>query len=272
MRKSESGIVAVCVLASVFAAHGLPPAPMGYGWQTIPELSDEFNAQELDATKWLPYQPYWQGRAPSRFERQNVVVNGGLLELRSTSIVTNLAQVKNPATDVWVHAACVASRQPVASCGYYEARIKASRLSMTSSFWFQGKYSEIDVVEQLGGSLKHPELGQFMLMNTHYFLGSWKQDKPTPQRWRMPAGAADKFHVYGVWWKDKDTVWFYHDGEKVAEMKTGGKFLEPMYLFFDTEVFNSLELPAVASLNQPGMNTMYVDWVHAWKLIKQDKP
>lgn len=250
---------------------GTPPAaPAGYRWQSVPELSDEFDGKELDPGKWLPYQPYWKGRQPSQFEPKNVAVSGGNLLLRSTPKVADLAEVKNPESDVWVNSACVSSKQPVASYGYYEARIKASRLSMTSSFWFQGKYSEIDVVEQLGASVKNPELGRMMLMNSHYFKPTWDHDKATPQRWKMPTGAADEFHVYGVWWKDKDTLLFYHNGERVAEMKTGGEFLETMYLFFDTEVFTWDGLPTIESLKDPARNTMRVDWVRAWKLVKAE--
>jgi beta-glucanase (GH16 family) len=265
------GLMAVLRADEVAAQETLPSAPVGFTWLANPELSDEFNAQQLDATKWLPYQPYWQGREPSHFEPENVMLGKGMLQLRSTTLVTNMAEVKNPGTDVWVHSACVSSKQPVAFYGYYEARIKASRLSMTSSFWFQGKYSEIDVVEELGASRNHPEESRLMLMNSHYFQGSWKEDKATPERWQMPSGAADGFHVYGVWWKDKDTIWFYHDGKKVAEMKTGGAFLEPMYLFFDTEVFAWEGLPTVESLQQQDNNTMYVDWVHAWRLVENGK-
>ena len=256
--------------ADAIAPKLLPAAPAGYQWQTVPELSDEFDGKELDAAKWLPYQPYWQGREPSRFEPKNVMVSGGNLLLRSTPKVADLAEVKNPEADVWVNSACVSSKQAVASYGYYETRMNASRLSMTSSFWFQGKYSEIDVVEQLGASVKNPELDRFMMMNTHYFKPSWDEDKATPQRWKMPGGAADEFHVYGVWWKDKDTVWLYHNGDRVAELKTGGGFLEPMYMFFDTEVFIWDGLPTLESLKDPARNTMRVDWVRAWKLVKTD--
>jgi hypothetical protein len=245
-----------------------PPAPEGFHWQPILELSDEFHGGALDGTKWLPYMPYWQGRAPSRFRTNNVIVRHGRLELRSTAMVTNLSQVKDPKKDIWVNAACVASARPIASYGYYAARLKASRLPMTSSFWFQGKHSEIDVVEQIGTSHTKPEEGHQMLMNTHFFPDGWKSDKVTSKKWTMPAGAADQFHVYGVWWKDKDTVWFYHDGEKVAEVTTGGEFIEPMYLFFDTEVFLWEGLPDLQSLNDPKQNTMQVDWVRGWQLVK----
>ena len=85
----------------------------------------------------------------------------------------------------------------------------------------------------------------------------------------MPSGSADEYHVYGVWWKDEDTIWFYHNGERVAKIKTGGPFDEPMYMFFDTEVFVWEGLPDVASLKDPARNTMTVDWVRGWRLVEK---
>jgi beta-glucanase (GH16 family) len=267
-------VAALAVAADAVPAAGpvesaLPPAPAGSHWEAIPKLSDEFNGTTLDPEKWQPIQPYWKGREPSHFDPANVDVKDGRLELHSTTKVDSLVGIADPQKDVWVQSACVSSKAPTASYGYYEARVKASKLSMTSSFWFQGKYSEIDVVEEIGdptNEKSQPE-SQLMLMNTHYFQGGWKADKATPARWKMPSGAADDYHVYGVWWKDKDTLWFYHDGQKVAEMKPGGEFLEPMWMFFDTEVFTWYGLPTIESLKDPARNTMSVDWVRSWKLV-----
>jgi len=273
LRRRFAVLVFVAALASAVAGEPAtgrpPPAPAGFVWQPIPELTDDFDGPTLDATKWIPRQPYWNGREPSQFDPANVSVEDGLLRLRSTSKVATLEGIQNPDKDVWVQAACVSSRGPIASCGYYAARLKASKLSMTSSFWFQGKYSEIDVVEQLGASLKHPENNQQMLMNTHFFEGGWKNDRATSRHWQMPTGSADAFHVYGVWWKDERTMWFYHDGEKVAEVTTAGPFKELQYLFFDTEVFTWEGLPTLDSLRDPARNTMLVDWVRGWRLVKQ---
>ena len=104
-------------------------------------------------------------------------------------------------------------------------------------------------------------------MNTHYYPNGWAHDRKTPVNWQMPSGSADEYHVYGMWWRDADTVWMYHDGEKVAEIKFGGPFEEPMYLFFDTEVFVWEGLPTLGSLRDPELNTMQVDWVRAWQLV-----
>jgi beta-glucanase (GH16 family) len=261
----------VMLLAVPAADSTLPEPPAGSRWEAVPELSDEFDGSALDPKKWQPRQPYWKGREPSRFDTANVSVEGGFLRLRSTTAIDDLATVKDPTKDVWVTAACVASLGPIAREGYYEARFKASDLPMTSSFWFQGKYSEIDVVEQVGHSAKNPGKGKLMLMNTHYFRDGWKGDRATPKEWTMPAGAAEAYHVYGVWWKDEHTVRLFHDGQPVAEMTTGGAFDEPQYLFFDTEVFLWEGLPDIAALKDPARNTMTVDWVRAWKLVPADR-
>lgn len=245
----------------------LPELPVGHEWKLVPELSDEFSGSELDRDKWIDYHHYWKGRDPSNFDPKNVSVCCGNLRLRSTTEINNLSSVGNPEADVWVKSACVSSKTACASYGYYEARMKASKLSMTSSFWFQGKYSEIDAVEQLGRPLKDESRSKKMLMNTHYYKGGWETDKPTPNNWDMPSGSADEYHIYGVWWKDKDNIWFYYNGQKVAEVETGGEFLEPMYMFFDTEVFIWEGLPTIESLKDPDRNTMYVDWVRSWKIL-----
>ena len=144
--------------------------------------------------------------------------------------------------------------------------MKASNLSMTSSFWFQGKLTEIDTVEQIGAPALHPERSDIMHMNTHHYDEGRKNHKKTPRSWEMPSGAAEEFHVYGVWWKDEKTIWFYHNGEKVTEVQPEDPFTQPMYMFFDTEVFTWEGLPTIASLNDPTSNTMAVDWVRAWQL------
>lgn len=261
--------VAVCLGISLSSAAAEPPAdpplpapPDGYRWQPVAELSDEFNGEHLDGAKWIPRHPYWRGR-DSRHEAFNVTVADGMLRLRST-LRDGAEEVKSST----VTAACVTSKRRNCTPGYYEARIRASDLSMTSAFWFQGKYTEIDVIENLGrASLEKSRwVEDTMMMNTHSFPEGWKQDVATPRQWKMPAAARDRFHTYGVWWQDAKTIGFYHDGVKVAEATPGGPFDEPQYLFFDTEVFTWHGWPTRDSLLDPTRNTMLVDWVRSWKL------
>ena len=260
------------VSTSSVGTKGLPRAPSGMMWQKIDSLSDEFNEDFLDSNKWINYHPYWKGRPPSKFKPENVSVSGGNLRLKSTSRVDSLSQVGNPEKDIWVDSAVVSSNNPSASYGYYEARIKASQLSMTSAFWFQGQRAgEIDVQENIGASTKHPNfLNNLMRMNTHTWQGPGRKTLDTPTNFKMPYGAAEDYHVYGVWWKDARNVWFYHNGKKVAEVQTGGPFIDPQYMFFDTEVFVFDGLPTISSLKDDSKNTMLVDWVRSYELVPDD--
>jgi hypothetical protein len=157
----------------------------------VPQLTDEFNGKGVDTKKWPTHNPYWNSREPSRFEPDNVSVAGGRLRLRSDTLLTDLSTLKDPEKNVWVRSAYLASPVP------------------------------------LGHSATNPGKGRLMLMNTHFFRNGWPQDKATPQQWTMPTGAAEDDHVYGVWWKDAETVVFYHNGAQVAQTKTGGTFDEP---------------------------------------------
>jgi hypothetical protein len=262
-----NGVTAIVTVPIEATGPELPPPPSGYKWEKIPELSSEFDSKTFDPDKWIIGHPYWMGREPSHFDPKNVLLKDGHLVLRSTTTFSSISDIADPKKDVWIHSACLSSRYPIATYGFYEARLKASQLCMTSSFWLQGKYSEIDACEELGRSINHPEKDSQMLMNTHFFSQGWDRDVATPERYQMKAGSADEYHTYGAWWKDQDTVVFYMNGVQVAEAHTGGPFLEPMYMFLDTEAFTWEGLPTIDSLNDKALNAMQVDWVRAWRLV-----
>jgi hypothetical protein len=244
--------------------HAQPAPPSGRRWVQVAMLSEEFNGNGLDGNKWMPRHPYWNGREPSQFLQSNVSVSGGNLRLKST--VRNANQQGN-----WVNSACVTSNTKAMKKGYYsEARIKCSNLSMTTAFWFQGNYSEIDVIENFGqptGSnyLTH---NTHMKTNTHYFPNGWGNDRNTP--WDLSTlnpTVNNSYYTYGIWWRDSRTMVFYLNGRAVKTTTTAGNFDENMYLFFDTEVFTwGIGLPTIASLNDNNKNTGLIDWVHTFKL------
>ncbi len=240
----------------------LPEPPEGKKWVKIESVSDEFTGTELDRDKWMPKHPYWSGRN-STHTVSNVSVQDGDLRLKST--LRDGASEVNAGT---VTAACVASNEADCHYGYYESRIKCSNLSMTSAFWFQGKYSEIDVIENFGAPTSPGSSGieSTMMINTHYFKKGWKNDQDTPEKWLMPAPAASAYIIYGLWWKNENSCSFYHNGVEVASVDFGGPFKEKQYLFFDTEVFTWHGWPTKESLLDPSKNTMLVDWVRGWRL------
>ncbi|ADE53100.1 glycoside hydrolase family 16 [Coraliomargarita akajimensis DSM 45221] len=261
------------VLASLFvtlSSHALPPAPSGKQWVQNSTLSDEFNGSSLNTSKWQYNHPYWAGRVPSHFKASNVTVSGGLLRLKATSRINDMNQVNDPVKDVWVDSSCVTSKAKSLKLGMYtEARMKMSRLSMTTAFWSQGNYSEIDCIENIGAP-SNPQwahMSKLMEMNSHYFINGWNNDISTPAHHNMGVNHADAFHVYGFHWKDSRTIDMYLDGVKVKTITTGGGFNENHYMFFDTEVFSwGVGLPLISNLQNNNKNTGFIDWVRTYEL------
>ncbi|GEM_PF-5789526 len=252
------------ILFISFVSYAQPDASPEKHWVKVEELTDEFEGSELDDSKWLNYHPYWAGRPPSTFKRENVSVSGGFLKLKST--VANYDQQGN-----WVHSACVSSKTKAMKPGYYsEARIKCPTLSMTGAYWFQGSYSEIDVIENFGAPTAPAFAGHetHMKTNLHYYKDGWENDVSTPWEGDILEPACNEtFFTYGVWWKDAETVIFYLDGKEVHTSKTGGPFNENMYMFFDMETFTwGVGLPTIESLEDSTKNIQYVDWVRTYKM------
>lgn len=270
--------VIIFSLISFFSIQMLaqPLAPEGQKWVLVEELSDEFNKASLDTEKWNDYHPGWKGRTPSHFLRENVWVDEGLLHLRSNSRVDSMEEVEDSIGDVWVNSAALSSKKRLAQAGwYYETKMKASDISMTNSFWFRmGDYSEIDVIEHMG----HATSPGRVLMeyeyacNTHVYGSKKDQGFSIGKRHYMSTRGRDEFHVYGLWWKDPNTLWFYHNGTRVMEVTPAIPFEEKLHMIFDTEVFKWNGLPTIESLKDNRRNTMKVDYVRTFKLEEIERP
>lgn len=261
---------AMLLLVSDPASAAPPSPPLGYHWVPIQNLSDEFNGAQLDRSKWEPFHARgWLGRPPSRFEPQNISVSGGHLILRTTSLVDDLSNIANPSKDIWIGAACVSSINPVASFGYYEVRMRASKLTTTSSFWMKGTQDEIDVVESAGANEQRAKdwSPHSTHASTHFFTKNPDRDKSTTSTIKIRRSASE-WHVYGAWWKDEKTVVFFIDGKEVSEQNTAADFKEHLYLYFDTEAFFRNGIPSLAELRNTDKNGMQIDWVHSFLLVR----
>ena len=277
MKKQTSYYLIIVYFAfytNVFAQ--IPTAPFNKIWEKVMILSDEFEGNTLDETKWDDYHPHWSGRPPSEFKKGNAFVENGYLKLRST-LKKNPSTVNNPLKDIWVNSAACVSKGWNAKPGYYyEARFKASSLSMTSSFWFRvGDFSEIDVIEHIGNpsvEKRQDDLPFEYAANTHYY-GKHKGLKNKKATWKMPKKGRDDFHTYGFWWKSANELLFYYDGKEVMKIVPRVPLDENLKMIFDTEVFPfaqagipNIGLPKEENLNDNSKNTMLVDWVRVYQL------
>ncbi|MEM1445094.1 MAG: family 16 glycosylhydrolase [Planctomycetota bacterium] len=264
------------VLASAVwsnSASALPPAPEGYAWEKQEAFSDEFDGERLDETKWRTYHPFWRGRRPGLFSADTVSVNDGMLQIRNRVL-------DEPRAGFTIACGAVTSIREDAFYGYYEVRMKASSINMSSTFWFtnrsrDGVHHEIDVVEAVGGDPAFPDFRHQMKSNSHTFVDGtdvYSRGGSTP----LQAPADETFHTFGMWWKDANTVEMYYEGEKafVIHPKTDVSdtpFDRGMFMCLVTETYDWQPPPSAEDLADDTRNTTYYDWVRAYRLVPVDE-
>ncbi|MEO6246939.1 MAG: family 16 glycosylhydrolase [Opitutaceae bacterium] len=255
-----------------------PPAPPGFTWVRHEAFSDEFDGDRLDLAKWHDHHPYWEGRAPAKFIPRSVSVRDGMLRIRNS--VLRPAEATGKFT---LAGGAVVSRSAAAHYGYYETRMKASSVAMSSTFWLANQpvavpggtaKQEIDINEAMGVSKSFPKWRTAMHANTHYFFnpaGDEKKDQSRPGQHAITPAADEAFHTYGAWWVDANTVHYYCDDAFVFTLHpdttySPTPFDRPMYLNLVTETYAWEKPPTAADLADDAKNTTYYDWVRAYTL------
>lgn len=275
------------------AASSTPPAGMKFtphydpenleGWVLNPNLSDEFNGDKLDTSKWYVngtdgYFYHWKGRAPSQFAPHNVRVENGMMKLTSrwepdydfvdeTTKSGTFGDEISPVT-----AAAVISKTRFLH-GYMEVRSKSMNAAMTSAFWTLGYQSELDIYEQIG----NPKVKNGSFREDHYTsaIHDWRPGRSQPgefannksfhNAYDMQTRTADAFHVYGCEWSDAGLK-FYLDGELIheasrVEIGEGWVLTNPLEIWFDSELFDWLGHPHPEELPAD----YEVDYVRVWQ-------
>ena len=119
--------LALSLLASSSSIGGPPPPPEGYVWVRDGRFSDEFDGDKLDTNKWFDHHPYWEGRPPAKFMPYTVSVKDGMMQIKNGIL-------NAPGGKFTIACGAVVSKSVEAHYGYYEVRMKASRISMSSIF------------------------------------------------------------------------------------------------------------------------------------------
>jgi beta-glucanase (GH16 family) len=230
------------------------------GWVRFEPMSDEFDGNELDRSKWTVGMSWWKGRQPALFSDRNVTVSDGKLHLtmRKEQLPAQLAsQGYHDYTSAALHT------KARSSYGYYEVKAKPMNSGGSSSFWFQqdetpGWQTEIDVFE-IGGKAKGFE--KKYNMTVHVFrTPAEKKHWQLATVWMSPWRLADDYHVYGLDWS-KDELTYYVDGVPVRRVENT-HWHQPLYLIFDSETMPRwFGMPEDADLP----STFGVDYVRAWK-------
>ncbi|TWT71431.1 family 16 glycosylhydrolase [Crateriforma conspicua] len=255
------------------------------GWVLNPDVSDEFDGDQLDQDKWFVEGTdgeyyIWKGRPPSQFAPHNVLVEDGKLKIRSQwepefefAKEDYADGAHNDTYGVWEGQPFPVTTGGVISnkrflYGYMEARTKAGNASMTSSFWAIGYQSELDIYEQIGNpAIKTGDIQEDMWKAS---IHDWSPPAKRPTRrfglkTKLPFRVADDFHVYGAEWGE-DYLKLYLDGELIWETtreREGKSWVlnNPLEIWFDSEIFTWLGMPT-----KEGLPMDYeIDYVRVWQ-------
>lgn len=261
-----------CLLASCVSAQKAKHYPASdpnneSGWVLNEDVSDEFEGDELDASKWFVEGQngdyyIWKGRAPSQFVPHNVRVEKGKLKLR-TAWEPNYKFIQETYTDGNMGAAKYgeykAKPMPVTTAGvitkkrflngYMEVKSKVGNAAITGAFWGIGYEQELDVYEQMGNPKKGGKITATSSLATAH---DWSPPAQRPTNVfqhveDLPYRVADEFHVYGADWGE-DYLSLYIDGKLIHHFTQDDVGLDwvlnnPMEIWLDSEIFFWLGMP-----------------------------
>ena len=258
------------------------PKPDGKKWVIVEELSDEFDGDILDESKWKNTDPNrWLGRAPGIFKKDVVSVSDGNLRLT----VYQLAAPEVVNNKTWSHAGGYIGSKNAAQIGYYfEARMKSSKTFMSSTFWLINNRSdgngcdirttELDIQECIGqittdkswAQNKYREMGS----NTHS-RNTVCPETPIGSKGNhtdIGAPTYDDYHIYAAWWKSATEILFFLDGKYLYTVQPEANFNLPMYLRMVSETYDWNPVPADGGMTGSAEDrTTSYDWVRTWKLV-----
>lgn len=257
------------------------------GWVLNTELSDDFNGKEIDTIKWFvegrngDYY-IWKGRAPSQFVPHNVIVENGILKLRTAwepdfkfydesyadgNMGSSKYGVYKDGTAMPVTTAGVLTNKRFLY-GYMEVRSKVGNAAITGAFWAIGHEQELDVYELMG----NPKSKTGNIREDSYLATAhdWSPPAQRPTKIfnhveNLDFRTADDFHVYGAEW-GVDYLKLFIDGKMIRhftqdELGTAWVLNNPMEIWLDSEIFFWLGLPHKEELPVD----FEIDYMRVWQ-------
>ncbi|WP_273444146.1 family 16 glycosylhydrolase [Neolewinella agarilytica] len=274
-------LLCTCVRAQPTFQAGNDPAPEGKRWVPVPELSDEFKGRKVDLNKWQ-VEPIgndwgWIGRPPGLFQARNIEVRKGKLRV-NVGVLPEAVEIKG---NTFTHfGGIVRSLQPARPGYYLEAKMKANRTEMSSTFWLMTKYDcerkmELDVQECVG--VVSPDAKEWArewdyVMHSN-FIHRKTECNPEPTQHQgsvpLPTKNADRFYVYAVWWKSPTEMRFYLDGKYIYSITPNVPHDRDAWIHMAIETYDWNPIPAdggvIKDASRKDRRTEY-EWVRTWKL------
>lgn len=257
------------------------PTPIDKKWSKIENLSDEFNTNTFDESKWQNTNPNrWIGREPGIFKKNTVTQGDGNLKL--TAYKLDAPEVVG--NNTYTHAGSNITSYTYAEVGYYtEARIKSSKTFMSTTFWLinernaaegcDKRTTELDIQECVGQVTGTASWTQdkdaTMNSNTHSRNTSCASTNVGSAGNGVSVGGKtwENYHIYSCWWKSATEIIFYLDGKEVYTITPKANFSLPMQLRMVVETYDWNPVPSDGGMTGSFEDrTAYYDWVRTWKL------
>ncbi len=264
-----------------FFTEGEAPRPSDKVWKPVDLLSDEFDGDELDVTKWTKDPAAkdwgWIGRPPGLFQPESVAVEEGNLRV-TVGVLESPVVIKEK--EFKYHGGIVRSLHPGTVGWYYECRMKANKTEMSSTFWLMTKGNapkklEFDIQECVG---RTSELTAGWGRNWNQIFHSNAIRRPTeeqPEKIQIQNSVQtetpnwERYYVYGAWWKSPRELRFYLDGKYVYSLEPGVDWDVPSYYQIAIETYDWNPVPEdgglVATASREERTTSY-DWIRTWRL------
>ncbi|BAX81081.1 family 16 glycosylhydrolase [Labilibaculum antarcticum] len=265
--------LSVLLLGIAISVFAQPSALKGYKWEAVDALSDEF--KEFDDSKWT--YSLWNYPPPNIMMESQAFVDDGKLCIRAEKHTDSLR---------WMKTCRIMSKVQIGYPMYTECRMKAADISAYNTYWLNNGNSEnrneIDICENNANptnpKTKHgiADFPYVMQSNIHHAVDG--------ENLRSPSNASTKllskrnknrgkdfnetYHTLGLYWEnDRNCHWFL-DGEYVGFSSAKRKFTRELNIIFDLWSNSWDGFPTKESLDDDSRNTMYVDWIHTYKLVQ----
>lgn len=281
-------VVTLAAMAEELQPHfqpGQDPKPAEQKWVPVENMSDEFDGDTLDHSKWQD-EPVgngwrWYGRAPGLFRAENVKLQDG----RMCVTVGKLDEPVVRGGKTFTHqGAIVRSIHPGQPGMYFECRMKANATIMSSTFWLMtrdgsAKRLELDIQECIGRVTDRTASWAKKWDRIFHSNMIQHADKATPEKVQLQNSIpletrnSEQFHVYGGWWKSPDEAQFFLDGKYIYSIKPKTAWDIPAYIQMAVEIYDWNPIPEDGGLVESGtwdQRTTQYDWVRVWKLGDAD--
>ena len=209
-------------------------------WVLNTEVSDEFNASEIDEDRWYivgkfkedkpfykhpdkPNRKVWKGRAPSQFSGRNYRLEDGILnlEIRWEPDFPFSDEIRKPIFGEAMPYANITTAYFIGrrefKFGYIEIRSKSADTQLTSGFWSMGKGLEMDFFESYGHGVQPNK--RHLDSQLWWSIRDWTNLRGKPsytERKDLGYRMAEDFHVYDFEWNENGVKYFV-DGKLLSE-------------------------------------------------------